>query len=327
MADVQVVFYEAFEEEVQALKGHLGSDIHAAFTWKTVQEAGHAAPPAPLISIRTQSQVPDSWISSLGGLLSRSTGHDHLLPFLGRVACGHLPLYCHRAVAEQAMMLWMALLRKLPRQLDQLAAFHRDGLTGRECQGKTLLVVGVGHIGYEVARIGRGLGMRVLGHDVVRRHADIDYVDLDQGLAQADIVVCAMNLTDENRGFFRSAALQKMPRGGLFINIARGELSPTADLLALLENGHLGGVGLDVFEDEGAIAVARRQGKSTPESDLLQRLADHPQALCTPHNAFNTAESVARKSEHSAMQIRHYIETGRFLWPVPLTPIREETDP
>ena len=64
------------------------------------------------------------------------------------------------------MLMWMALLRKLPQQIQNFATFYRDGITGSECQGKTLLVVGVGNIGSEVARIGQGLGMNVLGVDI-----------------------------------------------------------------------------------------------------------------------------------------------------------------
>ena len=103
------------------------------------------------------------------------------------------------------MLLWMALLRKLPRQVRQFHEFHRDGLTGPECQGKTLAVVGVGNIGHEVCAIGRALGMNVLGVDRDPRHADVDYATIEQALAQADVIVCAMDLNDSNRGYFDAA--------------------------------------------------------------------------------------------------------------------------
>lgn len=318
---MQIFFYEAFEEETVALRRELGEGINAGFTGMTPQEAGHVNPPARLVSIRTQSYIPLEWCHRLDGILSRSTGFDHLNRLLTRfetpVPCAHLPLYCHRAVAEQALLLWMALLRKLPRQMAQMARFQRDGLTGQECAGKTLFVVGVGHIGAEIVKIGQGLGMHVLGHDLIYKHDFVDYTDLDSGLANADIVVCAMNLTDENSGYFNRHVLGQTRPGTLFINVARGELAPTSDLLALLESGHLGGVGLDVFEDEGAIAVAWREGRETAASQTLRALKDHPRAICTPHNAFNTMEAVQRKAEHSAMQVRHFIEHGRWLWPIP----------
>ena len=88
-----------------------------------------------------------------------------------------------------------------PAQLEQFDAFRRDGLTGTECAGRTLLVVGVGRIGREVVRIGEGLGMRVLG------------VDIDKGLPFGDVIVCAVNLTDENAGYFDRARRSRSDAG------------------------------------------------------------------------------------------------------------------
>ena len=145
-------FYEAFEEEAAALRRYLPPQVRAGFTWKTIQEAGDAEPPAPLISIRTQSALPAAWTGKVRGIVSRTTGFDHLVGI--QIPYGYLPHYCSRAVAEQAILLMMALLRKLPQQTGQFPKFHRDGLTGRECAGKKLLVVGVGDIGLEIVKIG-----------------------------------------------------------------------------------------------------------------------------------------------------------------------------
>jgi Phosphoglycerate dehydrogenase and related dehydrogenases len=75
----------------------------------------------------------------------------------------------------------MSLLRKLPQQIEQFKSFNRDGLTGGECERKTLLVVGVGNVGYEVVRIGKGLDMEVLGVDVVKKHSSVSYVSIEEG--------------------------------------------------------------------------------------------------------------------------------------------------
>ena len=222
ISSFDVFFYEAFEEETKALKRYLDPQIAAGFTWKTIQEytessPGTQVPPAPLISIRTQSTLPLPWATQLAGILTRSTGYDHIERYRKRtqteVRCGYLPLYCNRAVAEQAMLLWMALLRKLPLQMRSFATFNRDGLTGWECEHKTLLVVGVGHIGYEVVDIGQGLGMQVLGVDLVHTHKDVTYVTLEEGLSRADIIVCSMNLTEENARYFDYETLRQAKRG------------------------------------------------------------------------------------------------------------------
>ncbi len=316
-------FYEAFEEEQAALKSFLPDTISAGFTTATIQEAGHTAPPARIISLRTQSVIPSAWSDMMDALLSRSTGYDHLLAYRAATgtsaALAYLPLYCARAVAEQALLLWLALNRKLPRQIDQFKTFHRDGITGSEVAGKKLLVVGVGNIGSEIVRIGEGLGMTVWGVDPDRKHDFVDYVEYDSKKAEADIIVCAMNLTRENRGYFNADKLSGIKLDSLFINIARGELSPPDVLLDKLENGQLGGVGIDVYDAESELAIALRTGHSSenPIVRTVLELKELPNVICTPHNAFNTREAVMRKSEQSIQQAESFLQTGRFIWNVP----------
>ncbi|GAB4377795.1 MAG: hypothetical protein Kow0042_26030 [Calditrichia bacterium] len=320
---VDVYFYEAFEEEHQELIKYLPAQIRAGFTWKTVQESGDEHPPALLISIRTQSQIPSEWCSQLEGILSRSTGYDHLQIYRkmsnNQIQLGYLPLYCNRAVAEQAMLLWMALLRKLPRQMEQFPDFNRDGLTGIECQGKTLLVVGVGNIGSEIVKIGEGLGMTVWGVDLVEKHSFVHYTTLEKALPRADIIVCAMNLTEENVSYFDYHRLKQARQGVIFINIARGEMSPSRDLLRLVQENHLGGLGLDIYNRESELAITLRQKKESndPEVQATLELMKYPQVIFTPHNAFNTIEAVQRKAQQSVQQIQHFLEEREFIWPVP----------
>jgi len=320
---LDVFFYEAFEEEVQQLKCFLPDSISADFTGQAIQECGHKDPPARLISTRTQSCLPLEWADKLSGILSRSTGYNHLIDYLKdtstSISCGYLPLYCNHSVAEQAMLLWMALFRKLPVQTGQFHTFRRDGITGTECIGKTLLVVGVGNIGSEVVKIGQGLGMEVLGVDPVQKHSFVNYVPVEQGLPRADIIVCAMNLNPYNVGYFNYKRLMEAKKGVVFVNVARGEMSSSYVLLRLLKEGHLGGVALDVYDKESDLAVSLREGRKVedPELQATLEMADLPNVICTPHNAFNTVESVCRKAEHTVQQINHFLKTGEFLWPIP----------
>ena len=318
-----VFFYEAFAEERSALERHLPSGIRAAFCPLTIQETADEAPPAGIISIRTQSAIPRGWLRNLRGILTRSTGYDHLERLCARMETelplGYLPLYCSRAVAEQAALMWMALLRRLPRQVLSFDTFSRDGLTGAECARRTLLVVGVGNIGSEVARIGEGLDMQVFGVDIAPGRSDIPYVAIEEGLRRAHVIVCAMNLTPENRGYFDYQRLKKAREGAIFVNIARGELSPADDLLRLLTEGHLGGVALDVYEHEDLLgACLRSQGEC---SDVVLaatlKLAGQDNVILTPHNAFNTAEAVEKKARQSIRQIESLLTRGEFLWPLP----------
>lgn len=301
---MDIHFYEAFEEEAAALRRHLPSQVRAGFTWKTIQEAGDPEPPAPLISIRTQSVLPPAWTGKVRGIVSRTTGFDHLVGV--QIPCAYLPHYCGRAVAEQAILLMMALLRKLPQQTGQFPKFLRDGLTGRECMGKKLLVVGVGDIGSEIVKIGIGLGMDVRGVDILQKYPFVTYGSIEESLSWADVIICAMNLTKENAAYFRYDVLKRARPGVVFVNVARGELSPTNDLVKLLDEGHVGGLALDVYENESALAVGLRSGKSG--FPLLGR----PNVILTPHNAFNTAEAVERKAEQTVQQVEHFLKFGQF---------------
>jgi D-lactate dehydrogenase len=320
----RVYFYEAFAEEAEAIRRHLPAGLEAGFTWKTIQEAGDAEPPAPVVSIRTQSAIPTAWAGRLAGVLTRSTGYDHVRAWRracgAAVAAGYLPSYCSRAVAEQAALLWMALLRRLRDQMRQYERFARDGLTGRECLGRTLLVVGVGRIGSQVARIGEGLGMNVLGVDIDPRFPNVRYVAIDEGLAAADVVVCTMSLTESNASYFSAPRLERVKSGAVFVNVARGELAPAAGLLAALKSGRLAGVGLDVYENEPALAVALRAGGQPPAGGAAAatwELTRRPEVIATPHNAFNTIEAVERKAAQSVESAIRFLDSGAFPDPVP----------
>ncbi|BBO35946.1 NAD(P)-dependent oxidoreductase [Lacipirellula parvula] len=321
---LDVYFYEAFEEEAEALRRLLPASFTAGYTDLTIQETSHAAPPARVISVRTQSILPLAWAPELQAIISRSTGYDHLTAYAAAtkapVALGYLPLYCHRAVAEQAMLLWMALLRRLPVQMRQFHDFHRDGITGFECEGRTLAVVGVGHIGREVCRIGAALGMRVVAVDRAPTHADVNYVSIDEALPQADVLVCAMDLNASNHGYFGADQWKQVKRGAVFVNVSRGELSPSAELVAALNAGQLSAVGMDVYNHEPKLAVALRTKQPSDDAEVQAtlELARRDDVICTPHNAFNSFEAVERKSDHSVQQIVALRNTGKFLWNAPV---------
>jgi|WetSurMetagenome_2_1015567.scaffolds.fasta_scaffold14981_5 D-lactate dehydrogenase len=315
---MDVYFYEAFEEEADSLPSLIGDQFTYEVTNKTIQETGHTEPPTRLISIRTQSIIPKEWAEKLDGVQSRSTGYDHLKKYLETIRkplpCGYLEEYATRAVAEHSILLMLSLMRRLPQQIIQFKNFHRDGLTGGECGGKNLLVVGVGRIGGEIVKIGSALGMNVRGVDIVQRHKDMQYISKEEGIVWADVIICSMNLTNENHGYFSYDLLKQTKPGIFFINIARGEHAPLADLLRLVREQHLGCLGLDVFEDEPKIAVALRgKDKSTyPVTQVLNELLQFPNVLCTPHNAFNTKEAVRRKSQFSVDEILFFLKKKDF---------------
>lgn len=320
---MDIFFFEAFEEEQAALKKYNANQFDAGYSWKTIQEYGAEKPPADIISVRTQSQIPHKWAGKLKAVLTRSTGFDHLTDYrretgAADLKCGYLPLYCNRAVAEQALTMWMALLRKLPRQVNNFQSFKRDGITGGETSGRKLMVVGVGNIGSEIVKIGQGLGMNVFGVDPQEKFDFVNYVTYEEAAPQADIIAAAMDLNPGSAGYFSYEKLKQAKPGAIFINVARGELSPLDGLLRLLEENHLSALGMDVYENEKLIAPAMRGEipADTPQLKALKKLAELDNVIFTPHNAFNTAEAVERKSEQSIQQLKELKQNGSFIWNV-----------
>ncbi|HVR55945.1 MAG TPA: NAD(P)-dependent oxidoreductase, partial [Pseudolabrys sp.] len=134
--------------------------------------------------------------------------------------------YGDTAVAEHSIALLWACARDLARMDREV----RDGVwtphEGVQLLGKTLGVVGLGGIGREVARIGKGMGMNVIGWNRTR-HAEIDVplVDIDTLLARADVVSMNLTLGDETRGFLSADRIARMKKGVIYINTARGALA------------------------------------------------------------------------------------------------------
>jgi len=320
---MDAMFYEVFAEERKALKRYLPKDLIIGLSTNTIQSDKRKDPPSRFISIRTQSIVPFVWAEKLSGILTRSSGFDHLLTFQHQtgsdIAYGYLPSYCERSVAEHTLLMMLALARKFKKQLKHLETFNRDSLTGVECFGRNVLIVGVGRIGEEVARLSKGLGMHVKGVDLIKRVRTLEYVALEQGIPSADIIVCALPLTKLTEGMLHYKVLRTAKTGALFVNISRGEISPIRDLKKLLDEHILGGIGLDVYEDESGLAESLRteRGVLTESGEKILSLKEDDRVLFTPHNAFNTEEALERKAKRSSEAVLMFLKKGSFPHPLP----------
>ena len=291
-------------------------DWVATFHSGTVQASAHPTPPTPLVSIRTQSRIPTEWRPHLNGILSRSTGADHVASYAApHLSVGYLPEYCSRAVAEQAILLALSLQRKLPQQMDQLHHFNRDGLVGRQCQGCTMIVAGAGRIGLQIARLGKALGYHVLAIDPIKRHEELNYSSWAEALPRAQLLMLSMNLTEENRGLIAAELLATAPEDLLIVNVARGELFHLPDLANLLAQDKIGGIAMDVYPEENLFAELLRTNTpppSTSTAHLLNTIIQDPRVIATPHNAFNTVEALAAKCDETINQLHHFKQHQKF---------------
>lgn len=201
----------------------------------------------------------------------------------GVVVC-NIPGKTAPVVAEHAFGLMLACAKRVVFQTDELRA-GRWGtrIDNVYLRGKTLGVVGVGNIGARMAQLGQAIGMRVLAwtyHPSPERAAElgVEFVELDDLLRQADVVSLHVKLTDQSRGLIGERELGLMKPGTILINSGRGALVDEAALVAALESGHLGGAGLDVFDQEPLSA----------DAPILRCR----QVVLTPHNADSTPEGL-----------------------------------
>ncbi len=200
------------------------------------------------------------WAHGVRSVLVRSVGTDNVdLPAAHRLGLrvANAPDYSPHAIAEHAVALLLALARHLRQADQQLRAndFCLDKLIGFELRGKTVGIVGVGHIGAVLAGILHGFGCRLLGedlqpNDVLRQCYGLEYVDLPTLCAQADIISLHTPLTAQTRHLFDDQVLASLKPGAVLLNTGRGGVLDTAAALRALASGQLGYLGLDVYEGE-----------------------------------------------------------------------------
>ncbi len=157
--------------------------------------------------------------------------------------------YGDTAVAEHTIALMLAAGRDVARMDRQVRAGTWVTREGIQLVGRTLGVIGLGGIGSEVVRIGRGLGMDVIAWNRTPC-ADAPLVPLDALLARADMITVHLALNDETRGFLGAAQIARMKPGVILVNTARGALIDERALVDGLRSGHIRHAGLDVFDAE-----------------------------------------------------------------------------
>src|SRR5262249_22486135 len=158
--------------------------------------------------------------------------------------------YGDTAVAEHTIALLWAASRDLARMDREVRRGEWTPYEGVQLLGKTLGVIGLGGIGREVARIGQGMGMKVIGWNRTKHpEIKVPLVDIDTLLAQSDVVSMNLTLGDETRGFLSPDRIERMKKGVIYVNTARGALADETALIAALKSGHIRHAGLDVYHD------------------------------------------------------------------------------
>ena len=182
-----------------------------------------------------------------------------------------------QAVAELALLLTMAALRRLPEALGNTRSERWSSVTGRLLAEKTVGLIGVGHVGRAFIDLLRPFNCRVLGFDVVPDSStEIEFVALQELLAQSDVVSVHLPLTASTRGILGADEFALMKDRSVMINTSRGSVMDERALVAALQSGAISAAGLDVLEQE------------PPDSWELARLDN---VILTPHMAGSSEES------------------------------------
>lgn len=281
-------------------------------------------------------------------IATRSTGVDHI----DLDACAardievvHVSAYGENTVAEHTFALILSLTRRLREcaEASRKRHFQHSSLRGFDLRGRTLGVVGAGRIGMRVARLGEAFGMRVLAYDanpqpMMAELLGFRYVPLDVLYEEAHIISLHLPLNPRTRYLINAESLRLCRRGVLLINTARGGLINTGDLVDALDQGIVGGAGLDVLEEErvfrrdaasiigeqiservhahGRVDLSALSARDAARLEEFRKLVRHsallsrPNVVFTPHVAFNSEEALEALSRSTLENIRAFLSRG-----------------
>lgn len=230
------------------------------------------------------------------------------------ISASRVPAYSPYAVAEHAVGLLLALNRKIPRANNRVhdQNFSLNGLVGFDLHGKTAGIFGTGKIGRIAGQILRGFGMRVLAYDPFpspdwAKQYGIEYTDQRTLAKESDVISLHTPLTPETHHIICRESLAQMKPGVVLVNVSRGALIDTKALIESLKSGHVGGVALDVYEEEEGVFFEDLSGQILHD-DELARLLTFPNVLITAHQAFLTKEALA---EIARVTVANLVAAGK----------------
>ncbi len=322
---MKIVFFETQEWEREILQSQFPDCVMTSD--KLNEETVSSYQDAQIVSCFISSRINSSVIDQLPQLVyiaTRSTGYDHIDIAHAKtknIAVSNVPEYGSDTVAEHTFGLILSLTRKIYQSVNQSKTlnFAHDQIRGVDLAHKTIGIIGVGKIGHRVARIAHGFKMNILATSRSQRQDLIDkyqiqYVSLEELLAQSDIISLNLALTPQTKHTINIDNIHLCKKGSYLINTARGGLVETAAVMKGLEQNIFAGVGLDVLEEENelgeeaAILTKDYQNKVDLKTLVMNHLLiNHPRVLITPHNAFNSREALMRIVQTTIGNIQSFV--------------------
>lgn len=254
---------------------------------------------------------------------TRTIGYDHVdikaAKALG-LTVANAP-YGPCGVADYTIMLILMTIRKMKRILERtnIQDYSIKGIQGRELKDLTVGVIGTGRIGRTVLKDLSGFGCRRIAYDLYENEdvkaSGVPYVTLEEMWRQADVITLHAPLTDENHHMINEKTISKMKDGVMIVNTARGGLIDSEALIAGIENGKIGGAGLDVVENEFGLYYYDHKSDILNNRELAI-LRGFPNVTVSHHMAFYTDDCVETVVRDSLLGCKYFAEGKENPWEV-----------
>jgi D-lactate dehydrogenase len=312
---MRIAYFYNEEWEKDYVAKRFPDDIFNFIKGTTKENAALHDPDVTVLSVFVNSPVHADVMDrfpNIKFIVTRSTGYDHidLVEAAKRgIIISNVPTYGEHTVAEFAMALLLALSRRIVdayQRIETTGSFSQEGLRGFDLRGRTIGIIGTGHIGEHMIRMARGFDMNVVAFDVYQKTElaaalGFRYVELDELLALSDVISLHAPYNEHTHHMINMGNIGKIKKGCYFINTSRGGLVETVALVKGLEEGILAGAGLDVLEEEGQMVdenmllAAQHPNEESLRTVLANHyLINHPHVIVTAHIAFNTQEAIER---------------------------------
>ena len=310
---MEIAFFEVKPWEIDYLKKNLSKHSLKFFEEPLTEASITKIKDCNTLSVFIYSKINKKILDKLPKLkiiATRSTGFDHVDVKECKkrnILVSNVPYYGENTVAEHTFGLILALSRNIHKSYVRTLRddFSIEGLTGFDLKGKTIGIIGGGHIGMHVVRMANGFEMNVLVYDInkdlkLAKNLGFKYSPLNDLLKKSDIISVHVPYNKYTHHLINKDNIKLIKKGAILINTARGGIVDTDALLIALENKILGGAGLDVIEGEELIKEEKELLHIGGNIDKWRTIVrDHKifrmdNVVFTPHNAFNSKEALVR---------------------------------
>lgn len=323
---MKIAFFEVRDWEKNYLKKRLKGYTLKFYSQPLTLEQAKEFKDCRIISPFIYSRIDKKIISRMRLLrliATRSTGFDHIdLKSCAKrkIAVSNVPSYGENTVAEHTFALILSLSRNVHKAYVKTLRrdFSIEGLKGFDLKGKTLGVVGAGHIGLHVIRIAKGFGMDVLAYDARQNKflAEVlgfEYAPLNTLLARSDIVTLHVPYNRHTHHLINKDTVKLIKKGAILINTSRGSIVDTQAIIEGIDKKILSGVGLDVLAGEELIKEEKQLLYDENKLEVLGNIVkDHillsrDNVVFTPHIGFYSQEALERILDTTIQNILSFI--------------------